>query len=68
MGIWNLRGVWDTGAPTPARLARFAEAVAQYGDPRAVIDAVGHRTPLAQVQVAQPNAVYAPDLQDAVSF
>ena len=68
MGIWNLRMGWETAAPTPDRLARFAGALAEYGDPQSVINAVGRQTQLSPMRVAQPISIYAQDEQDAVSF
>lgn len=68
MNIWNLRRNWETNASTPTRLARFADALTQHGDPQTVINAVGRQTQLSPVRVAQPISVYAQDEHDAVSF
>ncbi|MGQ0752858.1 MAG: DUF1156 domain-containing protein [Betaproteobacteria bacterium] len=68
MAIWTMRLGWETDAPTRERLARFATAVAEYGDPQSVINAVGRETQLSPLRSAEPMAIYAQDEHDAISF
>lgn len=68
MGIWELRPAWNAGLPTQERLARFAAAIAEYGDPQAVIDAIGRKTQLPATRVAEPTSNYEQEYLDAVSF
>jgi len=56
MCVWKLRVAWDTDSPTRERLARFAAAVAEYGDPQAVINSLSLRAPLSATRVAEPIA------------
>jgi len=39
MAIWNLRKSWNPIMPAAARLERFADAIAEYGEPQSLIDA-----------------------------
>lgn len=68
MCVWKLRMAWDLEAPTRVRLARFASAVAEYGNPGAVVDAVALQAPLSPTRVAEPSRTYAQEEHDAVSF
>lgn len=68
MGIWKLRGNWDAKVPTEDRLSRFAAAVAEYGDPLAVINRIAQATRLPAARVSEPVAVYGRGDRDAVSF
>lgn len=68
MGVWQLRTAWDPEATTRERLARFAAAVAEYGDLRAVINAVALRAPLSPIRVAEPGVAYGREEHDVVSF
>ena len=68
MGVWNLRGAWDKNLPTKDRLARFAAAVAEYGDPQYVFETAGRRMRLPATRVAEPASTYARDDRDAVPF
>ena len=68
MCVWQLRSTWETDVPTGERLARFAAAVAEYGDPQAVINAVALRVPLSPTRVAEPNSTYVREEHDAIPF
>lgn len=69
MGVWNLRKSWDSGARTKERLARFAAAVALYGDPLVIIEDLACPLQPAVAAVAEPVLVYAhKDELDAVPF
>lgn len=67
MGIWKLRSSWAHNAPTGERLARFAEILAVFGDPQAVIDTLRATRPRA-ARVAEPTSLYEQEDRDAVSF
>jgi hypothetical protein len=68
MGVWNLRTGWETTLPTRERLARFAAAVAGFGNPQAVIDLLTDSLRLPATQVAEPPQLYAREKHDAVPF
>jgi hypothetical protein len=68
MGVWNLRTGWDTTLPTHERLARFAAAVAAFGNPRIVIDLLSDSLHLPATRVAEPIEFYGPEEHDAVPF
>ncbi len=64
LAIWRLRQDWNSAAPTPDRLTRFARALAELGDPQAMIEGLLRQSSAAVPLPASP----AQDLRDAVSF
>jgi putative DNA methylase len=67
MGVWKLRASWAPDEPTRERLARFAETLAVFGDPQAVIDILRTTKPAA-TRVAELAPLYEQEDRDAVSF
>ena len=67
MGVWQLRASWAPDAPTRERLARFAETLAVFGDPQAIIDILRTTKPVA-IRVAEVAPLYEQEDRDAVSF
>jgi adenine-specific DNA methylase len=68
MTVWRLRSTWELEAPTRDRLALFASALSDYGDPQALIDAVAREAPHPLRSVAEPDSAYVRDERNAVSF
>lgn len=68
MGVWNLRTGWEISLPTRERLARFAAAVANFGNPQEVIDLIAHTQRLPTTRVAEPPQLYGIEEHDAVPF
>ena len=68
MGIWKLRTGWDSRAPTEKRLATFAEAVAEYGDPLCVINGIAQTSHLPATRVCEAIPVYGQSQRDAIPF
>lgn len=68
MGVWKLRASWAPDEPTQERLARFAETLAVFGDPQAVIDILRTTKPAAATRVAELAPLYEQEDRDAVSF
>jgi len=68
MGIWKLRTGWDSRAPTEKRLATFAEAVAEYGDPLCIINGIAQTSRLPATRVCEAIPVYGQSQRDAIPF
>ena len=47
MAVWTLRQGWDANLPTEEKLARFAGAVAQLGDPEELVEQLLSGTPVS---------------------
>ncbi|MGH8584610.1 MAG: DUF1156 domain-containing protein [Gammaproteobacteria bacterium] len=62
MTIWRLRKGWIPDLPATERLARFARAAADLGDPQAAIDALASPDPRAMPKTALP--LFASDLAE----
>ena len=68
MGVWKLRASWAADAPTLERLARFADTLAAFGDPRVVIDILACEQQPAGAGVGESTPLYEQKDCDAVSF
>jgi adenine-specific DNA methylase len=69
MGVWKLRTAWDASLPVRDRLARFAQGIADMGDPQPVIESLRIIKNEVAAGVAEPLATYAcGEEADAVPF